>query len=324
MQTRVFVQALDDIIQTLRLEELAAILNETFEGNQRPIEPAKKHRYADILFAIDSGFARILADPVLREVAEGLNLQDLLGRASRTMLMTDFQNAETTHTITTNKRFVKIWLSTQILLRLSQTVHKLLLEPEDVLSQPGTASIELEIADYDNSGVPAQRVVVALTALLALYTTVEGQKGQGRITPVLKWVDSGSNISFSFQGLAEVIAEVRQIFASTWKAVRFAKNERIERDLSTALKQVAFLRDLEAVQQAGGIKGETAARIRHQVTESMVTLLGAGVMPIELEGHTTYDRAEVLEAVRDTKLLGSGEPPTPPLSPSDGGTNPDA
>jgi hypothetical protein len=307
MQTRTYVSALDRIVELLRLNDLASLLTQLRSGPNRQLTPEEKASFGDLLFAMDSGFTAVMADPVLSVVAKGLDLELLLNRAARTTLMTTFHSSGTSNEVSTKQLFAQLFVSARTILRLRDGVRDLLVGGEAAAEASDLDHLDLEIEDYDGKGIPVRRVITALTALLSLYDEIERHQNGKTATPILKWVDSGSNIAFSLEGLAPVIGELRKTFAGAWQAVRFAKNHKMERDLETALKQMTLVRELDAQVAAGGPAGGEAARVRHAVMDSMAQLLGAGVLPTQLEDQSTYDRREVLAAVRDTKLLGPGE-----------------
>jgi hypothetical protein len=59
----------------------------------------------------------------------------------------------------------------------------------------------------------------------------------------------------------ETIDAIGDLFGRTWRAIRFRKNDQLERDLDTAMKGIDFMAALRERQEQGVVDDETARKL---------------------------------------------------------------
>ena len=194
-------------------------------------------------------------------------------------------------------------MALQLLVRLADSSLELLYRQEGELPGSEMAVLVIEIEDYSDEGLEPERLASVLKAFSACYNAVRDSVGTSQSHVVVRWTDSGSNVLFGFEGIATILQEIRTMFGDMFRAVRYWKHDRWERELESAGKNLRFLEDLRASAAKGTISAETAELTQRIVTESMQKLLRNGALAVSIEKDPYPTRREVLEVAREQLLL---------------------
>lgn len=170
----------------------------------------------------------------------------------------------------------------------------------------GEEILSLDVTDYGEGLVPVDRLRRILEALSHLYAHVARQVGPDADPPRIALLDSGSDLKVNIVGGAEIIREIRLMFAEAINGIRFWKYDRRDRQTETINKRLETLGSLHDLMNRGAVQGQEADVIRHGIVRDLQTLIGAGAAPADLPNGPDDEVGGILKKVRDTKLLSSG------------------
>jgi hypothetical protein len=107
----------------------------------------------------------------------------------------------------------------------------------------------------------------------------------------------------ALQSPKNVALFVKNLLTDFWDKFRFAENDRNDRNMESIAKNLAILERVEALKTSGALDNEGASRLKHQLTESCISLVSNGVMIREIAEaqSTTIENRKLLEDNR--KLL---------------------
>lgn len=313
MQGLEFGRQLERIVRDLHIEKILKILNPFFNPNESNfvVTPQTKTEFADLLFDIDGVVTSLAADPRTSPILEELNIAVLLDRNTRTLLLTAFQNATHKEQIFQSRMFWYLYHSIAAVKAIQRGFSALVLDPKTKVRRDTDAIIELWIDDYDGEPLKVDRLEAVLSSLRILYEATSESLGIEKRSATIAYTDSGTKFTVALEGVGDAIRAVGDLFGDAWRAIRFRKNEKVERDMDTLRDQLTLVTEIRQKVARNDLDNETGTRLEHMINTSMIQLLEKGVLPATVDTYDEYDRKEVLGAVRDTPLLGPGQPPAP-------------
>jgi hypothetical protein len=309
MQTLEFTRSLTEITKELKIPELVALLNSWLVVNSggAGLSDPDKDRFAKLVFNSNSGYDWLLRTETNGKILEHLNVAELYeaGRLRRIVsLVTQVQNMQ--H-LQNNTDVLRLFETLKSLQRLEMTC-KALLETEKV-GEPGpsTEVFELELIDYDGTGIAPERLARFAVVLRKLHTNFARIHNIEGDTLRFKYFDSGSSLLVGVAAAIPIAVSMSKLLLGWWEKTRFAKFESFDRKMEAVSTGLAALSEIREAISKGILDEATGENLKRRVCQEADQLIGLGAT-LPLKETAEVDQLQLLRDRRDTKLLGTGLP----------------
>jgi hypothetical protein len=172
-------------------------------------------------------------------------------------------------------------------------------------------ALDLQVVDYDGTGIAAsrlQRIVSVLIQLHTAFAQIMGVKDD-RLTFVV--FDSGTDVGVYLKCAPVVIGQIYTLISQWLDKVRFWKYGPFEKRMEVMTKGLTVMESVQAAVDKKVINEETGEILKARVLKDVDDLVGLGVgLEVVDEEEWLAERKLLIER-RDTRLLGSGESPLP-------------
>ena len=314
MQTLTFGSALDRVVGGLRLEAIAAFLREFAQPVGVPdftVTAEHLNQFDELIFDLRQGYEFLKLNPSAAVVLEALKIGRLVENASLSEMITALRVSSSRNQVRNHPalpRFLTLYHSAVAIINLRDAVKSLLISPKLDVAEDGRATLELEIIDYDNTGVPVERLRRILASLQRLYDSIEREVEPDGEPLRIGYVDTGSELLLAIVGAPIPLGIVAKLFEMGWREVRYWKANTHDRNMESLRNSIDVIALIGQHVEQRRIDPETANRLREIATSSITEMIGAGVMPKGVEEVERFDRRASLAAARDMKQISSGDP----------------
>lgn len=313
MQTTTFIRALHGMITQLKAAELHQFLAPIVkrEANTSFTDTSKKI-FSELLFDSRTGYDRLNNDPATASLMESLKMADTYDRDGLGRLVTIVNTAGNFSGVWQNQesfaRVTRFFSMLDELLTFERACIDLL--GRDKLEDPSAipGALELEIIDYDDTGIDLSRLEDILATLIRLHTDVMRTLGNTDSRLRVRFLDSGSDIRIRLEGAADVVDSIKRLLIDVWKAVRFRKYDEFDRKIESVAGAVQFASTVQEQVDRGVIDPETGNLLKTRALDQASKLVGLGTILAGAEAPELVETRKLLVAKRGTKLLGTGEP----------------
>lgn len=191
-----------------------------------------------------------------------------------------------------------------------------LLEAEKLGSVGGTEGIlELQLLDYDGTGIEADRLSQFVSAVVRLHTDLARILGVSDDQIKFVYFDSGSDLIAGIKCAVGIVETIRTLFKEFWERVFFRRYEDAGRKMDAISKGLTVMGTIQEAVERNTISEEEGNVLRTRVLNQIDSLFGIGAtLPLH-EGAVRVDQRKLLIESRDVKLLGSGAPVEPTNKP---------
>lgn len=308
MQTHTYVQQLERIDSGISLQAIADLLGRYFNASSNvAIAQEDKQRFSKLLLDAHAALGVLEEDDRSKALLDILPLGALAERGTLAGLIAAFQSAANRGNVLNNKDFWHLYYGALTTHRLAASTRSLLVEPALSEVPEGHDTVEIEIMDFGQGPIPTKRLIAALSSLEALYSAVSEALGGEPAEARVAFVDSGTNITVGLEGVGDAIRAVRELFSEAWNAIRFSDHQKLERDWETTAKGIEVLRVIRKGMDDEVLDENDAQRLSHVIRKQLEALVGDGVMLRDVSHSATTDKIKALEAVREGRLLKSGD-----------------
>jgi hypothetical protein len=319
MQTLQFTRALRRIVKELKVRELIDFLAPYItKGSNLPVQQPNKDQFSELLFGSRTGFERLSEDAATAKILNSLRIDDIYRPARLGRLLAILSQLPSSGNVTSTPDFFIEFYSFSELLQSVLTLEKScshFLEAERLGQGTNTDEIlELQLIDYDGTGIEAVRLERFIASLSQLHTDI------ARILDIrgdrLRFIyfDSGSDLIAGIRCAAGIINSIRTLLSEWWEKVKFRSYEDFSKKMEAVSKGLTVMGTVQEALDKHVIDEEMANLLKMRVLVEVDKLIGVGAtLPIH-EDVERVDHRKLLTENRDTKLLGSGEPGQMPPS----------
>jgi len=323
MQTLHYTTALKQIVRELKVTELLTLLRPfTMRTPNAPIDQTFKDQLSDLMFGSRAGYERLIGDPITGKVLQSLAIDNIYQTARLGRLLSQFvgyvQTEQHWGDLNHLAEFFAFYELLQSLANLQNSCVTLL-ETEKLGGAAGSDGIlELQLLDYDGTGIEAARLGQFVSTLTQLHTDL------ARILAIsgdrLRFVyfDSGSDLIAGIKCAAEIVDKIKTLFKEFWERIVFRRYEDFGKKMDSIAKGLSIVGTIQEAVERNTLSREEGSVLRARVLNEVGALIGIGAtLPLH-EGAVTVDQRKLLIESRDAKLLGTGQPTEPPDKPPEG------
>lgn len=303
MQTLEFTRGLQEIVRELKIRELTALLQGWLKDPIINMQEQNKDSFAALMFDSRAGYDRLFRVEATRKILLGLSVEEIYESARMRRLLNLVSNAPQTANIRTPEMY-DFFETLRSFLKV-ETTSTSLLETEKVgRVEPSNGILELQLIDYDGSGIEPARLLRVMSVLTRLHMNLARVLGVQDSKLRLKYLDSGSDVIMAIEGAKAVIESMGNLFLQFWDKIKFRHHDTFERDIEALSKGLEFVTKVQEAVEKQAVTEEEAKILKTRVFREVDQLVGLGVtLPLK---NSTVDQRQLLIEKRDTKLLGTG------------------
>lgn len=307
MQALQYTRTLTTIVQEMKSEELLRFIDPLLRGSIT-LNPQTKDQFSSFLFTSRAGYERLLQDPPTAKVLHSLRIGEIYEPARLGRLINAVATAQNAAPLQLNSEFVEFYALVQSLVTVQQSCSQLL-EKEKLLPAKNLDELlELQLVDYDGTGIEAprlERFVLLLRQLHTNFARIFDIKGDHLI---FVYFDSGSDLVVALQCAKVILDAIKNLLGEWWDRIRFREFETFEKKMAAVSQGLSVATAVQEAVEKQVLDQEAANLLKTRVIREVDRLIGLGVsLPLyEMEN---LDQRQLLLEKRDTKLLGSGTPP---------------
>src|ERR1700723_2975353 len=306
MQALQYTSTLKEIVKEMKADELIKFLGTAMDRVANvAISQQNKDQFAALLFSSRAGYERLMADSGPSKVLDSLKVGTIYDSARLARLMSTMSTTPHTHQIAHNSDFIEFYALLQSLSNLSKSCSQFLEEEKLEPAKSRDEILELELIDYDGTGIEPLRLERVIALLIRLHTNfariLDAKADQ------LKFIyfDSGSNLLIGAQCGKVILDEIRTLFSEWWDKIRHRHFDSFGKKMDAVSKGLSVLGKVKASVDAKVISEEEGNNLRVRVLEEVDQLIGLGVSLPVLDVTKSVDHQKLMTEHRDIKLLGT-------------------
>lgn len=140
----------------------------------------------------------------------------------------------------------------------------------------------LLVEDHGQRSTP-DRLIFALQGVSELYQAIATLEGESHSDLAVVAIDSGSDKSFDFLGLAKVMVIVKETFLAIWDRRVFHRHQHVSMCIQTIAESLPIIQQIHDMKEAGAISPEQAELLKRQMVSGTSKLLEVGAISSEME-----------------------------------------
>ncbi len=312
MQTLQFTRALRRIVDELRVLKLIGFL-EPFvtQGNTTNISDGHRQEFSALLFGAHAGYQRLNEDPSTARILTSLRVDSAYAAPRLGTLVSIFSAQGQAQGIWNNaaafREFFTFFEMLRSLASLQKTCSQLL-EEEKLGTPPATDGIlELQLIDYEGTGIFPNRITLLVSAVVKLYTDLARIHDISGDRLKFAYFDSGSDLVVGVQCAKVIVETMTTLLAEWWDKIKFRNYEDFDKKMEVMSKSLSVMETVQGAVDKKVIDEETANLLKARVLKEVDHLIGIGAtLPLSVEPQK-IDERKLLIGHRDMKLLGAGE-----------------
>jgi hypothetical protein len=152
---------------------------------------------------------------------------------------------------------------------------------ELIASGMDTLSILL-VEDHDQRSTP-DRLILTLQGVTEIYQAIATMEGESHNDLAVVAIDSGSDKSFDFLGLAKVMEIFKETLLAIWDRRVFHRHVHVSMCIQTIADSLPVLQQIHDMKVAGAITPEQAELLKRQMVSGTSKLLEVGAISAEME-----------------------------------------
>ena len=311
MQTLQYTRALRKIVKELRVNEIIEFL-QPFVGPSTNFQVQQRHKdmFSDLLFSSRTGYERLIEDPSTARILDSLKVDAIYQPARLGRLLTILSQTPSSANIPVTVPFFVEFFTFFDLLQSVANLEKScsdLLEKEKLAQVPQPGDIlEIQLIDYDGTGIEAARLDKFVSSLTKLHTDFARILGISGDHLKFVYLDSGSDFIAGIQCAKLILENIKTLLSEWWNKIRFRSYEEFYKKMEALSKSLTVMGTVQEAVDKNVINAETGDLLKTRVLLEVDQLIGIGAtLPIH-EDVERIDQRKLLIEKRDTKLLGTG------------------
>ena len=311
MQTIAFARHLQTIVERLCVKEIVTFLENFLRVDLNlAIGEGQKNKFAALVFQSREAYHTLSQHKERGQILDLMKFGDTYASPQLSRMLTAFNNANSStamHTVSNYALFAKFYESLSAIIKLQETTSHLLLEEKFAKVPSGEAILELQIMDYDGTGIDTTRMQNILASLASLHDHLSRLLGDKDSRLRIAFTDSGSDVLLALQGAKAIMDTAKVLFEQFWDKIRFRTLDNFDRKLESLSKGLKFVELVQEQVNKKAIDDETAGILKHSVLNEMTSLTGLGACLPALGVQERVDRRKLLLEKKGIKLLGTGK-----------------
>jgi hypothetical protein len=151
-----------------------------------------------------------------------------------------------------------------------------------------------------------QRIADLMLAVSSIYEGLAVMKRQSETTLSVISCDSGSDKSFDFLGLANVVEDLKEILLGLWDRVVFYRELQVGQRLELVAQSLPVLEQVKTLQENGSLEREQAELVRRRIIDGCTKFLNCGAVIPEMEDRSHFS-PRILIAPEPKLLTGAAK-----------------
>jgi hypothetical protein len=279
MRRQSFLNAVDNVVNDLQETSVQAMFNEVFDAVRKAEKEqitaafnyrifldysmrvahytAAEHRILEIMGL------ECLTDPDWWQHATDLDSNDLFFVSRRLYFTVD------------NLPLLSAMLERDYVDQTDAENKELLASGMDTLSI-------LLVEDHDQRSTP-NRLILTLQGVTDIYQAIATMEGESHGDLAVVAIDSGSDKSFDFLGLAKVMQICKETLLAIWDRRVFHRHVHVSLCIQTIAESLPVIQQIHDMKEAGAISPEQAELLKRQMVSGTSKLLEVGAISAEME-----------------------------------------
>lgn len=181
------------------------------------------------------------------------------------------------------------------------------------------------LTDEGENFSSTDRLIYVLQAISDIYAVIAEINGDKSSVVSVVGLDSGSEKSFDFLGLAKFMEELRETLLSLWQNIVFHRQNTALRNFAVVGDALPILAKIKKLEDDEAIDVETSARLRERIIRSANKFADAGAVIPEMDAMSHFEPKKIMRA--QPRLLAGPSAdfnqvaPSIPESPAGGSVN---
>lgn len=311
MQTLQFTHALHRIVVELKAQQLFDFTTQILakKGQNAAVAEGEKQTFSTLLFESRVGFAEMSKDEDADRILKALNVGEIYSPPRLGKILANFSNMANFQGLTQSDVFAEFFKLHDMvgwLLTLEKACSQLL-ETEKLGEVKPEQMVEVELIDYDGTGVEIERVRQLFASLADLNVHIARILGITDAPLKVLVLDSGSNLLVGVATTATISKTIKELFLELWEKIKYRRFEEFDRKVESLTKGLTLAATIQEQIEKKVINEETGKNLQYRILDEMTTLIGIGAMLPAQEISEKVDRKRLLAEKKGIKLLGSGE-----------------
>jgi hypothetical protein len=311
MQTLEFTRDLKEIVDRMRVGELLALIGRWLApvaNQQQPLPDADKTLFSDLMFGSYAGYDALTKREGTRKILESLDAKDFYEPNRLRILVSSVSNLGLLSQIRGQPEVHALYEKLKSLKSLEITCRTILEAEKVGQIDPSKGIFQLELIQYaDEEGIVPRRLVVFASSIDGLHADVALVLGLPGDTLTFKYFDSGSGLLVGIQCAKDIAGILNTLLTQWWDKVRFWRYDTFEKKMEAISKGLSVVDTVHQAIEKKTITGEAGEILKVKIFKQVDALIGVGAT-IPLGEGATVDQRQLLTELRNTKLLGTGEP----------------
>lgn len=164
---------------------------------------------------------------------------------------------------------------------------------EKSLSQVEKSNFEpfsIVLIEDDEENSKPERIIQCLDAVDKIYKTLAEIRGLSSESLVILACDSGSDKSFDFLGVADLVREIRKCFAGLFNYRLLNRQVQTSANIALLSQALPIVAEIDELRKAGSLTDEQAERLRHTLLKSASQFLECGAITSDMENQQNSPR----------------------------------
>lgn len=282
MQTLLFTRILAEIVKNLKVAELVEFISPLINPETATeITPEQRVNFAELIFQSREGYSGLSNSTECKAVLESLGIKEIYQSSNLAGMLTVINTAESNAGILSAPKnyalFREFYSNLSVLMSFSNTVELHLQKQKFANFSEIERLIELEVFDFDGTGVSLSRftsVISSVQKLHDLICTVIDEK-QSRIK--INYLDSGSDLIIGLHFNMKISELMKTLFMQFWQKIKYKQYEEFEKAHEYLIKGLNITQHIIRQEKNGLFDAAQAGKYKIAIVDEMIKLTSYGV-----------------------------------------------
>lgn len=151
-------------------------------------------------------------------------------------------------------------------------------------------SFSVIIIEEEDENSRPERLIQCLNSVSLIYSAISEIKNINSSSLVVLSCDSGSDKSFDFLGVADVVREVRKCFAGIFSYRLLNRQVQASANIELVAQALPVISEIEIMRKNGALTGEQADRLRHNLLKGAGQFLDCGAVTSDMDDQLAVPR----------------------------------
>lgn len=151
-------------------------------------------------------------------------------------------------------------------------------------------SFSVILIEDENENSRPERLIQCLSSVSLMYSSISEIKSINSGGLTVLSCDSGSDKSFDFLGIADVVREIRRCFAGIFTYRLLNRQVQVSANIELVAQALPVISEIETMRQNGALTGEQADRLRHNLLKGASQFLECGAVTSDMDDQLAVPR----------------------------------